>query len=409
MHFPEQLSSIQSVNLVDLCRHYGTPLYVYDGAIIRRQVASLQNAFSEVDMHIKYACKANTNLGIMRLMRSLGVEVDVVSMGEMHMALLAGYTPNQITFTPSGVPYDEVREAVETGATVNVDSLPLLEWFGQTYGNTKPCLIRLKPNVTAGGNIKIMTGHRDSKFGISVNLLDKILETVRKYDLKIIGLHQHTGSDIKEADAFLQASEVIFEAAMQFPDLKIIDLGGGFKVGYKPADEVTDMQHLGEQITLRFQKFCAAYGRDLQLWFEPGKYLVSECGYLLVEATVIKEDPARNFVHVDSGLNHLIRPMMYGSYHHILNVSNPNGIPQTYNVVGYICETDTFATDRTLPEVRPGDVLAFLNAGAYGFTMSSNYNARVRPAEVLIDGGEARLVRRRETLEDLLRTQLDVS
>lgn len=409
MQFSEQLSSIQSLDLEELCHQYGTPLYVYDGDIIRRQVKSLQYAFSGVNMHIKYACKANTNLAIMRLMRSLGVEIDVVSMGEMHMAMLAGYSPQQITFTPSGVPFDEVEEAVAVGATVNVDSLPLLEWFGQTYGSSRPCLIRLKPNVAAGGNIKIMTGHSDSKFGISVELLDKILEIVRKYDLKIIGLHQHTGSDIKEAEAFLKASDVIFKAAMQFPDLKIIDLGGGFKVGYKPDDEVTDMQHLGEQIALGFRKFCDSYGRDLQLWFEPGKYLVSESGFLLVKTTVIKEDPARNFVHVDSGLNHLIRPMMYGSYHHILNISNPKGHHQTYNVVGYICETDTFAVDRNLPEVRPGDVLAFLNAGAYGFTMSSNYNARVRPAEVLIDGGEAKLVRRRETFDDLLRTQLDLS
>jgi diaminopimelate decarboxylase len=408
MQFSETLPLIPAVDLQDLCRTYGTPLYVYDGAVVRRQVQALQEAFGDVNMHIKYACKANTNLAILRLMRSLGVEIDVVSMGEMQMALLAGYEPHQITYTPSGVPFGEVCAAVEAGATINVDSLPLLEWFGQTYGATKPCLIRLKPNVAAGGNIKIMTGHRDSKFGISVDLLPQILSIVEKYDIKIIGLHQHTGSDIKEADAFLMAAKVIFEAAKSFPDLQIIDLGGGFKVPYKPEDDVTDMHRLGTEISRGFREFCAEYGRELQLWFEPGKYLVSECGYLLVEATVIKEDPARNFVHVDSGLNHLIRPMMYGSYHHILNISNPEGSRRTYNVVGYICETDTFATDRTLPEVRPGDILAFLNAGAYGFSMSSNYNARVRPAEVLIDGGEARLVRRRETLDDLLRSQIDL-
>jgi diaminopimelate decarboxylase len=409
MNFPEQLTDIQSVDIHELCQKYGTPLYVYDGGIIRKKVKSLQDAFSAVDMHIKYACKANTNLALMRLMRSLGVEVDVVSLQEMQMALLAGYAPQQITFTPSGVPYEEVKQAVDGGATVNVDSLPLLEWFGQTYGNTRSCLIRLKPNVTAGGNVKIMTGHSDSKFGISVNLLDQILVIVKKYDIKVIGLHQHTGSDIKEAEAFLKASDVIFEAALNFPDLKVIDLGGGFKVGYKPDDEITDMQHLGKQITAGFKNFCSRYGRDLQLWFEPGKYLVSECGYFIVQATVIKEDPARTFVHVDSGLNHLIRPMMYGSYHHILNVTNPKGEPRIYTVVGYICETDTFATDRSLPEIRPGDLLALLNAGAYGFTMSSHYNARLRPAEILIDNGIATLVRRRETLEDLLTTQQGLS
>ncbi|WP_026628503.1 diaminopimelate decarboxylase [Dyadobacter alkalitolerans] len=400
--------TIQGIDPEHLIEKFGSPLYVYDGATIRRKTQELQNAFAGINMKIKYACKANTNLSILRLMREIGVELDVVSPGELEMGVMAGYTANQITFTPSGVSFEEVRAAVDAGAIVNVDSIPLLEWFGQTYGNTRPCLIRIKPNVAAGGNIKIMTAHADSKFGISVLLLDQILEVVKKYDIKIIGLHQHTGSDIKDAEPFLKVADILFETAKHFPDLEIIDLGGGFKVSYLPGDEITDMDLLGRKISERFKKFCSEYGRELQLWFEPGKFLVSESGYLLVNATVVKEDPARNFVHVNSGLNHLIRPMMYGSYHHILNVSNPSGEPKTYNVVGYICETDTFATDRTLPEVKAGDLLAFLNAGAYGLTMSSNYNARVRPAEVLIDQAEARLVRRRETMEDLLKTQMDL-
>ena len=400
--------TIQGIDPTQLIENFGSPLYVYDGATIRRKVNELQHAFSSVNLKIKYACKSNTNLSVLRLMREIGVELDVVSPGEFEMGKLAGYAGNQITFTPSGVPFFEVQDAIEAGAIVNVDSIPLLEWFGQTYGNTKPCLIRIKPNVAAGGNIKIMTAHPDSKFGISVLLLDQILEVVKKYDIKIIGLHQHTGSDIKDAEPFLQVADILFEAAKHFPDLEIIDLGGGFKVSYLPGDTLTDMELLGNQISTRFKNFCAEYGRDLQLWFEPGKFLVSESGYLLVTTTVVKEDPARNFVHVDSGLNHLIRPMMYGSYHHILNVSNPEGEEKPYNVVGYICETDTFATDRNLPEVRQGDTLAFLNAGAYGFTMSSNYNARFRTAEVLVDNGTAKLVRRRETLEDLLRTQQDI-
>jgi len=397
--------TIQGIDPIQLTETYGSPLYVYDGGTIRRKAGELKNAFAGLNMKIKYACKANTNLSILRLMREIGVELDVVSPGEFEMGLLAGYTGNQITFTPSGVPFSEVKTAVEAGAVVNVDSIPLLEWFGQTYGNTKPCLIRIKPNVAAGGNIKIMTAHADSKFGISVLLIDEILEVVKKYDIKVIGLHQHTGSDIKDAEPFLQVADILFETAKYFPDLEIIDLGGGFKVSYLPGDVITDMELLGNQISQRFKKFCADYGRELQLWFEPGKFLVSEAGYLLVTTTVVKEDPARNFVHVDSGLNHLIRPMMYGSYHHILNVSNPTGDEKLYNVVGYICETDTFATDRNLPEVSQGDTLAFLNAGAYGFTMSSNYNARPRTAEVLIDNGVAKLVRRRETLNDLLATQ----
>jgi diaminopimelate decarboxylase len=400
--------SIQGFNPCDLLAQFGSPLYVYDGDTIRRKTAELQHAFSGVNMKIKYACKANTNLAILRLMREIGVELDVVSPGELQMGLMAGYESGQITLTPSGVPFEEISEAAEAGSIINVDSIPLLEWFGQTYGNTKPCMIRIKPNVAAGGNAKIMTAHADSKFGISVLLIDEILEVIQKYNIKVVGLHQHTGSDIKDAEPFIQVADILLETAMRFPDLEIIDLGGGFKVSYLPGDAITDMELLGNRISERFNKFCQDYGRDLQLWFEPGKFLVSESGYLLVKTTVVKEDPARNFVHVNSGLNHLIRPMMYGSYHHILNVSNPKGQPKHYNVVGYICETDTFATDREIPEVRQGDVLAFLNAGAYGFTMSSNYNARIRPAEVLIDKGEAKLVRRRETLEDLLKTQLDL-
>ncbi|CAG5070958.1 Diaminopimelate decarboxylase [Dyadobacter sp. CECT 9623] len=400
--------STHQIDLAALLETYGSPLYAYDGATIRRKAGELKQAFDGIDLKIKYACKANTNLAILRLMREIGVELDVVSPGELEMGMIAGYNASQITFTPSGVPFEEVRSAVDAGAIVNVDSIPLLEWFGQTYGNTKPCLIRIKPNVAAGGNAKIMTAHADSKFGISVLMLDEVLEVVKKYDIKIVGLHQHTGSDIKDAEPFLKVADILFEAAKRFPDLEIIDLGGGFKVSYLPGDHVTDMELLGKNISERFNTFCNEYGRKLQLWFEPGKFLVSESGFLLVKTTVVKEDPARNFVHVDSGLNHLIRPMMYGSYHHILNISNPGGPLKTYNVVGYICETDTFATDRELPEVRQGDVLAFLNAGAYGFTMSSNYNARLRPAEVLVDNGNARLVRRRETLEDLLKTQMDI-
>lgn len=400
--------TIQGIDPIELTTRFGSPLYVYDGATIRRKVTELQQAFAGVNMKIKYACKANTNLAVLRLMREIGVELDVVSPGELEMGKIAGYHASQITFTPSGVPFEEVKAAVEAGAIVNVDSIPLLEWFGQTYGNSKPCLIRIKPNVAAGGNAKIMTAHADSKFGISVLLLDQILEVVKKYNIRIVGLHQHTGSDIKDAEPFLKVADILFETAKHFPDLEVIDLGGGFKVSYLPGDAITDMDLLGKKISERFQTFCREYGRELQLWFEPGKFLVSESGFLFVQTTVVKEDPARNFVHVDSGLNHLIRPMMYGSYHHILNISNPNGALKHYNVVGYICETDTFASDRELPEVRPGDTLAFLNAGAYGLTMSSNYNTRFRPAEVLIDNGEAKLVRRRETLEDLLKTQTDL-
>lgn len=401
----DNIATVQGADLIALTQQFGTPLYIYDGNVIRRQVATLKEVFSGVDIKIKFACKANTNLSILRLMRSLGVGLDVVSIQEFRMAEIAGYSASEVTYTPSGVDFAEVEEAIEAGLMLTVDSLPLLEWFGKQYGNSKPCMIRLKPNVAAGGNAKIMTAHAGSKFGISVLLLDQIVDIVNKYGIKVVGLHQHTGSDISKAEPFLEVADVVFQVAKHFPDLIMIDLGGGFKVSYHPNDTLTDMKSLGEEISNRFRQFCKEYGRTLELWVEPGKFLVSECGILLVKTTVVKQDPAKVFAHVDSGLNHLIRPMMYDAYHYIQNLSNPDGPLQTYNVVGYICETDNFAQGRELPEIRQGDILAIRNAGAYGFSMSSNYNARFRPAEVLIDQGQVRLVRRRETLEDLLATQ----
>jgi diaminopimelate decarboxylase len=282
----------------------------------------------------------------------------------------------------------------------------VLAKFGEKYKNTYPIGIRINPNIMAGGNIKISTGHSNSKFGISVAQLDEIKSVVAQHGIQICGLHVHTGSDIKETDAFLKTAAVMFETAVHFPDLKFIDFGSGFKVAYKEGDVVTNVEELGAQLANAFNAFCATYGRKLELWLEPGKFLVSESGTMLVTTNVVKRTPTVTFVGVNSGLNHLIRPMMYDAYHHILNISNPTGPEEKYTVVGYICETDTFGSDRMLNEVREGDILAFKNAGAYGFSMASNYNSRVRPAEVMVINGEAKLIREREKEEDLLRGQI---
>ena len=403
-----QLSNeIQGVSLEKLCQEHGTPLYVYDGAKIIHQYNTLKSAFSDVPVKIKYAIKACTNLAILKLLKEAGAGIDVVSIQELHIGLKVGFTASEIMFTPNSSSYEEIREAVKLGATVNIDNLPYLEKFGKEFGNSYPCFLRINPHIEAGGNTKIMTGHKESKFGISIDMVDQLYALVKKYNVKVTGVHVHSGSDFKDADAFVKAAEVIFGVAKNFTDLTALDFGSGFKVAYKEGDHTTDIPALGKKMTAAFQNFCKAYGRELQLWFEPGKFLVSESGILLVNANLIKETPAVTFVGVDSGLNHLIRPMMYNSYHHIINISNPTGAKKKYNVVGYICETDTLGADMMLNEVREGDVLALLNAGAYGFSMSSNYNSRPRPAEVLIENGKARLVRRRETLDDILRTQLE--
>jgi diaminopimelate decarboxylase len=398
--------TVQGVSLEKLTTQFATPLYVYDATKIVSQINVLKNAFSGVDLKIKFAAKALTNINILRLMKQQGIGVDVVSVNEGRLALAAGFSSSEIMFTPSGVEFSEIEEAVDLGFSLNIDSLPALEKFGARYGNSKACALRINPGVMAGGNYKISTGHIHSKFGISIQQLSQIVEVVKKHDVQIAGLHVHTGSEVVDVAVFLQVAHILFDAALNFTTLQFIDFGGGFKVAYKKGDKVTDMPSLGTALTEAFKKFCAAYGRELQLWIEPGKFLVSESGYLLTKATVVKETPALTFVGVNTGLNHLIRPMMYDAHHEIVNLSNPNGTEKEYNVVGYICETDTLAAGRVLSEVREGDVLAILNAGAYGFSMASNYNARTRPAEVLIENGSPRLIREAETFSDLLRGQV---
>ncbi|MFL0685101.1 MAG: diaminopimelate decarboxylase [Algoriphagus aquaeductus] len=396
---------IQGVEISSLAGQFGTPLYIYDGEKIVSQIQTLQKAFSAVPLKIKYATKALSNINILKLIRKAGAGIDAVSIEEAKLGLLAGYTVDEIMYTPSGVGFEEIREAVAMGIMINLDSLPLMEQFGKTYGNSLGACIRINPHIMAGGNIKISVGHKESKFGISIEQLPQILELVAKYQLKIVGLHIHTGSDILDAEVFLRGGNVLFEAAMQFPDLQFLDFGGGFKVAYKPNDVATDVLEVGKAVGEAFQEFCKKYGRQLELWLEPGKFLVSEAGYLLVRSNVVKETPTVTFVGVDSGLNHLIRPMMYDAYHSVYNLSNPEGKKAKYNVVGYICETDTIAAHRELNEVKEGDLLVIKNAGAYGFSMSSNYNSRLRPAEVLIWDGKTMLIRRREEFEDLIRHQ----
>ena len=355
-----------------------------------------------------YACKALNNSNILKLLRNEGSGLDTVSINEVLLGLRAGFQPQDIIFTPNCVAFEEIQEAVKMGVHINIDNIAILEHFGAEYGDRVPCFIRLNPHILAGGNTKISTGHIDSKFGISVYQIRHLLRVIQTYNIKVCGLHMHTGSDILDAGVFLQGAEILFEAAKDFPDLQYIDFGSGFKVAYKAEDVTTDIAELGQSLTSRFKEFCKEYGRELELWFEPGKYIVSEAGYFLVKANVIKQTTATVFVGVNSGLNHLIRPMLYDSYHEIINLSSPAGKQRIYTVVGYICETDTFGWDRKISEVHEGDVLCFKNAGAYGITMSSNYNARFRPAEVLLLDGEAKLIRREENFEDLVRTEIEI-
>ena len=399
---------VNGVNALDLCAKYETPVYVYDTEKIKEQYEKLTDAFSTTSMKVKYACKALTNQNILVYLNKLGAGLDTVSIQEAELGLLAGFSPKNIIYTPNGVSIEEIKKAVELGVTINIDNISILEQFGNHYGGSVPVCVRINPHILAGGNVKISTGHIDSKFGISIYQLRHVERVVASTGLKVAGLHMHTGSEIKDVEVFSRGAEMLFDCASQFKDLEFLDFGSGFKTPYKPSDSETDVAMLGNILSKRFNQFCKEYGRELELWFEPGKYIVSQSGYLFAKVNVIKQTTATVFVGVDTGLNHLIRPMFYDSYHHIVNVSNPNGIERIYTVVGYICETDTFAWDRKINEVREGDILCFLNAGAYGFMMASNYNSRPRPAEVMVHNGTDHLIRRRENLDDLLRTQVMV-
>jgi diaminopimelate decarboxylase len=392
--------------LRNLAATYGTPLYVYDADVISRQWNKLRTAFQEHPTRFFYACKALSNVHVLQHLRKLGAGLDCVSINEVKLGMHAGFTADQILFTPNCVAFSEILEAKELGVHLNIDNISILEQFGNRFGGEYPVCIRINPHIEAGGNYKISTGHIDSKFGISIHQLRHIERVVKKTGIHVRGLHMHTGSEIKDVGVFIQGLDILLGVASHFPQLEFIDLGSGFKVPYREGDSATDVDRLGREVAAAFSEFEREYQRPLQVWFEPGKYLVSEAGTFIVSVNVIKQTTATVFAGVDSGFNHLIRPMFYDAYHHITNVSNPEGAERIYTVVGNICETDTFAWDRVVAEIREGDFLAFHNAGAYGFEMSSRFNSRVRPAEVLLEAGNPKLIRRRERFEDLLEAQV---
>ena len=396
-------------DLLAVAQEFGNPVYVYDAETIETQYKRLNDAFKKVKrLKINYAVKALSNISVLKFLNSLGSGMDTVSIQEVRLALEAGVPAEQIIYTPNGVSLEEIERAAELGVQINIDNLSILEQFGAKHPETPVC-IRINPHVMAGGNTNISVGHIDSKFGISIHQMPHIKRIVENTKMTINGIHMHTGSDILDIEVFLYASEILFQAAQNFDNLEFIDFGSGFKVPYKKGDVETNIEELGEKLSQRFNEFCKNYGKVLTLAFEPGKFLVSEAGKFLVKVNVVKQTTSTVFAQVDSGFNHLIRPMLYGSQHEIENVSNPKARERFYSVVGYICETDTFANNRRISEIREGDILSFSNAGAYCFTMSSNYNSRYRPAEVLWYKNKAHLIRKRETFDDLIKNQITIS
>lgn len=401
----EVLSHYQLAAIAD---EFGTPVYIYHAEKIAEQYDKLKEAFAQQDVVIFYASKALTNINILSYVESIGANVDCSSVNEVKLALHAGFTPEKILYTSNGIAFSEIEEVKNLGVHINIDSLSNLEKFGKKFGHTYPVGIRLRPNILAGGNLKISTGHSKSKFGIPVDQLEKVLKCVGQYNLLIQGLHIHTGSEIDDVDVFVKGIEKLFDIIPHFKELEFVDLGGGFKVPYKEGDTETDIGLLAQKVKEAFSNHPNPGNRPLQIWFEPGKFLVSEAGYFVTQVNVLKETSSTLFAGVNSGFNHLIRPMFYNSYHRIENICNEKGIQKVYTIVGNICETDTFATDRQISEIKEGDYLVFYNAGAYGFEMSSNFNSRLKPAEVLVKEGKPLLIRKRDVFEDLLKNQIKV-
>ena len=400
---------MKTQDLLQLANEFDSPLYVYDAEKIASQYNRLTKAFEKVErFKVHYAVKALSNVSILRYLKSLGSALDTVSIQEVKLGLHAGFEPSQIIYTPNGVSMEEIEKVAALGVQTNIDNLSILEQFGTKHPKTPVC-IRINPHVMAGGNANISVGHIDSKFGISIHQLPHLMRIVENTNMHINGIHMHTGSDILDVGVFLYAAEILFETAKHFKELDFIDFGSGFKVPYKKDDIETDVEEFGKKLSNRFLAFEKEYGRELTLAFEPGKFLVSEAGFFLAQVNVVKQTTSTVFAGIDSGFNHLIRPMLYGSQHHIENISNPKGKERFYSIVGYICETDTFANNRRISEITEGDILCFRNAGAYCFSMASNYNSRVKPAEILWLNGKGHLIRQRETFDDILRNQVEVT
>ena len=399
---------MKNSKLIQAASEFGSPLYVYDANKIKYQYNRLVKSFKSVkNLQLNYAVKALSNISILKYLIDLGSGIDAVSIQEVHLALKGGINPEKIIYTPNGVSMDEIKFASELGVKINIDNLSVLEDFGNSHPEIPIC-IRINPHIMAGGNSNISVGHIDSKFGISIHQIPHLKRIVENTKIRINGVHMHTGSDILDIDVFLRAAEILFETTNHFEDLDFIDFGSGFKVPYYPGDSETNIEELGKKLSKRFNLFCKSYGKNLTLIFEPGKFLVSEAGKFICKVNSIKQTTSTVFAQVDSGFNHFLRPMMYGANHHIENISNPDDTERYYSIVGYICETDTFASNRKVSTISIGDLLCFNNAGAYCHTMSSNYNSRYRPAEVLYINNQLKLIRKRENFDDLIRNQINI-
>ncbi|MCS6970657.1 MAG: diaminopimelate decarboxylase [Planctomycetes bacterium] len=385
-----------------LAAAYGTPLYVYDLDVVRARCRALRAAIAYRPFQPLYAVKANPCPAVVRTIIDEGFGIDAVSPGEVRLALRLGLSPARVLYTENSMSDAEQAEALAAGVLITAGSLDRLERLAAA--GAQAVAVRFNPDVGAGAHPKICTAGPLTKFGIPQAELPRVLEISRRRGLRVVGAHMHIGSGFLESAAFAAACRVIFALARQLPDLAFVDCGGGLGIPYRPGEEPMDLAAFGAQLSADAEAFSAAYGQRIELRLEPGRFLVAEAGTLLTTVTSVKRTPwGRTFVGCDTGFNHLVRVAMYDAYHRIENLSRPEAEPAAVDIVGNICESgDVFARERLLPMPEVGDLLAIRDAGAYGFAMASHYNLRPLPAEVVIDGGQPRLARPRQTLDELL-------
>lgn len=412
MSRPEQKPAPQPELLLRIASRIGTPTYVYFADTIRERIAGLKTRLAPLAANLLYAMKANSHPAILSIMRDEGLGIDAVSPAELLLVLRLGFAPERVLFSANNMTDDEMHFARGQGVLLNIGELSRLERFGRAYPGADVC-VRLNPQVGAGHHEHVITAGARSKFGIPVQQIREVLRIASRHGLRIVGLHQHIGSGILDTATLWKAISVLLDVTDSFPDARFVNLGGGLGIPYRPCENGIDLENLGERIVRPLQAFRARRTEPLEIRFEPGRYFVAESGVLLVTANTVKSNPERRFVGVDSGMGHLLRPALYDAYHEVVNLSNPDGNPVTYDLVGNICESgDRFAVDRSIPEIREGDILALLDTGAYGMSMASPaYNLRPVPAEVLVTGGDEpgryRLITRRRTPAELVAEVLE--
>lgn len=388
--------------LIQVANRYGTPTYAYFESIVIRQCIRLKQLFDGLPVRLLYAMKANSSPAILRTIKQQEFGLDVVSAGELALALRVGFSPDEILFSANNMTDEEMHYAYESGALLNIGELSRLERFGKAYPGAEVS-VRLNPQVGAGHHEHVITAGARSKFGIPIEQAPEVRRLLSEYNLSLAGLHQHIGSGILETDDFARAINVLLEAAREFKNFRFLNFGGGLGIPYKPGEKDLDLESYRSRILPLLHDFRTGRFADVEYRFEPGRYLTAQAGVLLVEVNTIKETSERVFAGTNSGMGHLVRPSIYGAYHEIINLSKPDGQMRAYDVAGNICESgDLFARDRQIAEIREGDILGIMDAGAYGMSMASTYNLRPLPAEIYIrEDSSIEVMRPRLTAEEL--------